>query len=297
MTLPKTNDLSILDEEYRLNGKDLDQLLSEQKIDKLQLIAENTIDVICLHHPLDGRYLFTSPSTEKIMGYSFEDLKGKVPFDLIHPRHNSILLKNLSNSMNGQDTPAKLELLFKTKKKGYQWFEGYTKPIYNKNGDIFLLLSCIRNIQDRKLAEIEKNKREIIQQNLLVSSLLFEKKKAIIIKIENEILDLEPQQRKMLRGVLSRIQETLNLDENWTDFMIHFQKINPDFYQNISDSYPQLSQKDLKHLALIKLGMTSTEIAKAMIVQKESLRVSRNRLKKKLGLDSNQSLYDFVQNS
>jgi DNA-binding CsgD family transcriptional regulator len=41
--------------------------------------------------------------------------------------------------------------------------------------------------------------------------------------------------------------------------------------------------------------MTSTDIAKAMIVKKESLRVTRNRLKKKLGLDSSQDLVDFVK--
>ncbi len=41
--------------------------------------------------------------------------------------------------------------------------------------------------------------------------------------------------------------------------------------------------------------MTSSDIAKAMLVKKESLRVARNRLKKKLGLDSGQLLFDFVQ--
>lgn len=106
-------------------------------------------------------------------------------------------------------------MLFKTKFNGYQWFEGYTKPIYNINSEIVLLLSCTRNIQDRKHAEIERNKREIIQQNLLISSILFEKKKTIIEQIENEILNLETQQRKILRGVLGRIQESFNLDENW----------------------------------------------------------------------------------
>ena len=77
--------------------------------------------------------------------------------------------------------------------------------------------------------------------------------------------------------------------------MIYFQKINPNFQDNISKVYPHLSQKDLKHLAFLKMGMTSIDIAKAMVVKKESLRVSRNRLKKKLGLDSSQSLYDLIK--
>lgn len=98
-----------------------------------------------------------------------------------------------------------------------------------------------------------------------------------------------------MRGVLTHIQEVLNLDESWEDFLIHFKQIHPDFYKNISIAYSLLSIKDIKHLAFIKLGMTSNDIAKAMIVKKESLRVARNRLKKKLGLCHSENLIDFVQ--
>lgn len=270
--------------------------MKEHNINKLKLIAEHSIDVVCLHHPADGRYLYASPSTEKIMGYTAEDLEGKVPFDFIHPEHFIMLQKNIQVSTTGLSKKLeKLELLFKTKHEGYLWFEGYTIPIYNQENEVVLILSCTRNIQERKIAEIEKQKREIAQQNLLLTSVLFEKKKAIIKKIENKILELEPQMRKELRSILTHIQETMNLDESWEEFLIQFKQMHPNFYKNISKAYPQLTQKDLKHLAFIKIGMTSSDIANAMLVKKESLRVSRNRLKNKLGLNHSQNLYDFVQ--
>ncbi len=290
------NLINLIDNDKNLDGEGLARLLAEEKINKLKLIAENSIDVICLHHPMDGRYLYASPSTEKIMGYTSNNLKGKVPYDFVHPDHLPILLKNLSNSMNGANaaSPEKLELLFRTKNNGYQWFEGYTKPIYNKRNEVVLLLSCTRNIQDRKLAEVEKKEREIIQQNLLLSSALLEKKKAILEKIEHKIVELEPNIRKDLRSVLNYIRETLSLDEDWEDFMIHFQMIKPEFYKNISSAYPCLSENHLKYLAFIKLGMTSSEIANTMNIKKESLRVIKTRLKKKLGLDQSQDLVEFI---
>lgn len=264
------NLLKLLDEDENLDGEALARLLTEQKLDKLKLIAENTIDVICLHHPVDGRYLYASPSTEDIMGYTSENLRGKVPYDFVHTDHHSILLKNISSSTKGiTSVPDKLELKFRTKHNGYQWFEGYTKPIFDKKDKVVLVLSCTRNIQDRKIAEIEKKEREVIQQNLLLSSVLLEKKKAIIEKIEHKILELEPSKRKELKSVLTYIQETLNLDENWEDFMIHFKKMHPDFYGKILERYPNLSKKDIKHLAFIKLGMTSSEVAKIMIIKKK----------------------------
>ena len=146
------------------------------------------------------------------------------------------------------------------------------------------------------MAEVEKKEREVIQQNLLLSSILLEKKKTIVQKIEHKILDVDPNLRKELRSVLSYIQETLNLDEDWEDFMVHFQKIHPVFYGKILERYPDLSKKDIKHLAFIKLGMTSSEVAKTMIIKKESLRVLRSRLKKKLQLDPSQDLTTFIQN-
>lgn len=177
------NLLKLLDEDENLDGEALARLLTEQKLDKLKLIAENTIDVICLHHPVDGRYLYASPSTEDIMGYTSENLRGKVPYDFVHTDHHSILLKNISSSTKGiTSVPDKLELKFRTKHNGYQWFEGYTKPIFDKKDKVVLVLSCTRNIQDRKIAEIEKKEREVIQQNLLLSSVLLEKKKPSLKK-------------------------------------------------------------------------------------------------------------------
>ena len=288
--------LQLLEEKQNLDGEALARLLALQKLDKLKLIAENTIDVICLHHPADGQYLYASPSTERIMGYTPDDLKGKVPFDFIHPEQYSKLLKNVSNSSVGfSSMPKKLELKFRTKHFGYQWFEGYTKPIFDKKGNVLLVLSCTRNIQDRKLAELERKEKEIIQQNLLLSSILFEKKKHIIKTIEHRILEVEPDTRKELRSILSHIQETMNLDEDWEDFMMHYKKVHPDFYSKLSTHYPNLSQKDMKHLAFIKIGMTSSDVSSIMMIKKESLRVVRNRLKKKLGLSTSEDLITFIQ--
>ncbi|MEN7551528.1 PAS domain-containing protein [Rapidithrix thailandica] len=288
--------LKLLEQDLNLDGQHLDRLLAGQKINKLKLISENTLDVVCLHHPADARYLYASPSTEKIMGYTSRDLMGKVPYDFIHPDHLVKLSKNLTDSKEGLPTfPEKLELLFRVKNNTYQWFEGYSKPIYNKKEEVILILSCTRNIQDRKIAEMEKKERELIQQHLLSSSILLEKKKTIMEKLESKVLELEPQIRKEIRSVLTYIREVLKFDDDWEDFMIHFKNIHPDFYENILTQYPHLSKNDLQHLAFLKLGLTSAEIAKITVIKKASLRVVRNRLKKKLALNESQDLLKFIQ--
>lgn len=58
--------LELLEKDESLDGDSLSKLLMAHKIDKLKLIAEHTIDVVCLHHPIDGRYLYASPSTKNL---------------------------------------------------------------------------------------------------------------------------------------------------------------------------------------------------------------------------------------
>lgn len=284
--------LKLLEDEVNLDGNTLGRLLAEESIDKLKLIAENTKDVVCLHHPSDARYLYASPSTKKIMGYTSKDLEGKVPYDYIHPEHLEVLSKNLVNTKDGGNTfPEKLELLFRKKDGNYEWFEGYSKPIHNKKGEVILMLSCTRNIQDRKLAEFEKKEREFIQQNLLASSILLNKKVTIMNKLKSKVLEVEPDVREELRSILNYIKETLDIDDNLEDFMCRFEKIHPDFYNRLLSKNPNLTKHELQLLAFLKLGMTSAEISKIMSIKKESLRVFRYRIKKKLRINENLSDY------
>ena len=287
--------LELLDKEVRLDGETLSRLLANEKLDKLSLIAEHSNDVICLHHPEDGRYLYASPSTERIMGYTPKDLEGKVPYDYIHPDHLQILSDNLSHTRDGANVlPERLELLFRKKDGNYQWFEGYSTPIHDSQGRVILMLTSTRNIQDRKRVEREKREKELIKQSLASHALLLEKKQAIMRKLKDRVLQVEPEIREELRDILSDIKETLRFSEHLEIFIERFKQIHPDFYNKIQERCPKLTPSELQHLAYLRLGMNSSEISKIMSVQKQSLRVMRARLKKKLALKEDESLISFV---
>ena len=287
--------LQLLEEEKDLDGKALAQVLASEQLDKLKLISEHSLDVICLHHPADNRYLYASPSTKKVMGYTMEDLKGRVPFDFIHPQHLEVLNKNLTTtSKGGNEEPEKLELLFRRKDSSYRWYEGYTVPIKNKSDEVILYLSCTREIQDRKRAELERAERERLQQYTVNQAQLIEVKKEIIQKIQKKILSVEPAIRKELDGVLNHINASLEISDPSVGFSQRFQDIYPEFYNYITTNHPEVTNNELQHLALIRLGMTSDEISRMLSIKKESLRVARNRIKNKLKLSQDEDLLDFV---
>lgn len=81
---------------------------------------------------------------------------------------------------------------------------------------------------------------------------------------------------------------------NWDEFEKRFISVNKDFYNKLNSRYPKLSRGDQKLCALIKLNLSSKEMAKLLGISIESVHTNRYRLRKKLGLTREVSLTEFV---
>jgi DNA-binding CsgD family transcriptional regulator len=65
--------------------------------------------------------------------------------------------------------------------------------------------------------------------------------------------------------------------------------------KKLKEQYPDLSPTELKMAAYLRLNLTSKEIAHLMSISIRGVETGRYRLRKKLGLTSNEtSLYDFL---
>ena len=58
--------------------------------------------------------------------------------------------------------------------------------------------------------------------------------------------------------------------------------------------FPKLTRGDRKLCALLKLNLSSKEIARLMGISVESVHTTRYRLRKKLGLEKGDDLIDFM---
>ena len=82
--------------------------------------------------------------------------------------------------------------------------------------------------------------------------------------------------------------------QNWEEFEARFISVNKDFYQKLNSGYPKLSRGDQKLCALVKLNLSSKEMAKLLGISIESVHTNRYRLRKKLKLSREVSLTEFV---
>ena len=84
------------------------------------------------------------------------------------------------------------------------------------------------------------------------------------------------------------------MDRDWDEFKLRFEQIERSFFTTLAEKYPQLSKTDVRICALVRLNLSSKEIAGMLHITPESVNKSRYRLRKKLELPKEQDLDQFI---
>lgn len=189
-----------------------------------RLLADNTIDLICLHN-LDTSFQYVSPSVQRLLGYTPEELIGKSPIEYVHPDEIATLEKEFYDFINEYKEEA-IELKFKTKDENYILLE-IKATIVKENGVTIGFQSHARDITQRKEAEdaIEKTlmqERELNElRTNLVSTISHEFRtpmttirtsaELITMYIEGHNFENSPQLQKRINIITEEIDRIVEL--------------------------------------------------------------------------------------
>lgn len=118
---------------------------------------------------------------------------------------------------------------------------------------------------------------------------------------KNELLlDLKAQLEgesnpAVLAGSLQKmIQRGLNQEKDWDDFNRYFEGLNASFYDRVKQNFPDITPNDLRICALIRLNLSSKEMAGILNISADSVKTARYRLRKKLALNTEENLNEFI---
>lgn len=75
-----------------------------------------------------------------------------------------------------------------------------------------------------------------------------------------------------------------------------FEKVSADFSKRLKDRFPRLSEGDIRLASYIKAGMSTKQISKMLLLQPDSVKKNRHRLRERLGLAAEESLEDLLRN-
>lgn len=130
---------------------------TKRKEELFELIAENTLDLIALH-TVDGKFIYLSPSVEKILGYKQDELIGVSPYALFHPEDIERIQRGSHEKAKVGEDGVSITYRIQSKSGSYIWLETITKSIWDESRtNVVLLQTVSRDITERR-NEINRQK-------------------------------------------------------------------------------------------------------------------------------------------
>ncbi len=116
---------------------------------KFRFISENITDFISVLDN-DGRFMYASPSAEKVIGYNPEELIGKNFIYIIHKDDAASFIENVLEKIvfNKEEVKLRYRILAKTNK--YYWVETYFKPIIDTTNQTTSIICSTRDVTERE---------------------------------------------------------------------------------------------------------------------------------------------------
>lgn len=108
--------------------------------------------------------------------------------------------------------------------------------------------------------------------------------------------EMRQMKSQIEKGTLQRKIMSMQIATKDNDsFLYTFATINPNFTQRLKERYPSLSPMDLKLAAFAALKLDIKQVARILGIKPESVKQSRWRLRRKLGLTPDQNLEDALR--
>lgn len=127
----------------------------------------------------------------------------------------------------------------------------------------------------------------LVKKNQSMQSLLDE------LERQKEIMgDRYPNKLYSKMKVL--IDENLNSQADWVAFETYFNSAHQHFIERLRTQYTELTTGDLRICCLLRMNLSTKEIASLLNISVRSVELRRYRLRKRLALDGEENLVDFL---
>ena len=181
---------------------------------------------------------------------------------------------------------------------------------------IVWLVQALEKRKQQQQIQFEKEARLQIEQNLAKEKLRrseWEKQQlAADIQLKNQALSSQAlqlarknqwlenlyqqiSQESSLQTLKKEVKAGLDQDRNWEEMRGFFEDLHPEFMPKLKRQYPALSKSDLRLAALYKMKLSREEMLHFLAIAPESFKMARYRLRKKLGLSSEEEVVELIQ--
>jgi len=145
----------------------------------------------------------------------------------------------------------------------------------------------LRDEMKLKDKELANGTMQILHKNEVLIAMR-DDLKAMLDSTRDEI------QLHQLKTLIRQINKEIDNKKQWHIFETQFENVHEEFLKRIKTAYPELSPREMKLCAFLRMNISSKEISVLMNISTRGVEISRYRLRKKLGLDRKTNLTDFI---
>jgi hypothetical protein len=153
---------------------------------------------------------------------------------------------------------------------------------------------------EKQLNRLQKEKHEaeiqLKNKELVSSTLQLVNKNEVLSEIKEKVNRYNSAiPENAYKDLTELINQNTDFDQNWKRFRLEFDKSNPGFFDRLRNQYPDFSEQFIRLSALLRIDLTTNEIAQLMNVSVAAVNKNRQRLRKKLNLEPKADLSDFMK--
>lgn len=152
----------------------------------------------------------------------------------------------------------------------------------------------LANLEKLRLqSELESRNRELSSVSLQLVA-----KNKVLGEIHHRIARLYDDGklgRETFKGLEQMVNDNLNTDREWEQFKGLFDKVHSGFFSGLKEQYPDLSEHELRLCAYLRINLRNKEISRILNVSPGTVNTTRYRIRKKMKLEPETSLEDYLR--
>lgn len=152
-------------------------------------------------------------------------------------------------------------------------------------------------IEREKQEEIYKQEIEFKKKELASQTLHLVQKNTFINELKENLEKIKqsPELFKVeFRRLVMLLRKESAEDKDWEVFKSYFSEVHNNFDNKLKENYADITEKEIRLASFLRMNLSTKEIASMLNVLPESVLKSKYRLKKKLNLDKNIDLNQFL---